>query len=141
MLLCRPNANQMQFFNENIGLSKSFRQPPNLLNYLNKNNDKPEYTTSKCNLPGCLACPSIIINSKFIFNNKTFRINADMDCNTQGVVYALLCQKCNELYIGETTNEVRLRMNQHRSNVRIIRPASLYVSKHLNACNGPQNAK
>ena len=71
----------------------------------------------------------------FIYNNIHYNIKGNLNCNSTGVIYALKCSKCDLLYIGETSNQLRLRLNQHRSNARLATSSHLFVSKHLNKCN------
>jgi GIY-YIG catalytic domain len=126
--------NQNEFFNKKILLQKSFRQSQNLLGLLQNSVSNIYFKVKECESPGCLTCPVIIEGCSFTNEINTIKINANLDCNSKGVVYILIC-KCNKIYIGETMNEFRLRINQHHSNARLCKFNTLYISKHLNTCS------
>ena len=54
-----------------------------------------------------------------------------MTCDTQNCIYAIKCNGCNEMYIGETVN-LRLRTNLHKDHIR--QNIGLYVSRHIAEC-------
>ena len=47
-------------------------------------------------------------------------INAAVDCNTSNVIYCIECMKpsCRLQYIGQTSEPLKIRFNQHRGYVR-----------------------
>ncbi len=61
----------------------------------------------------------------------TFKVNADMNCNTHNCIYVLVCQGCNEFYIGQT-NDLRFRVNQHRTDIKHCK--KLFVDNHIHHC-------
>jgi hypothetical protein len=76
---------------------------------------------------------SIIKGHIFNYGQNIFTIKDDMSCVSMEVVYVLVCNGCNKLYIGEMDNAVSLCMNQHCSNANNLLASGLYVSKHLHA--------
>ena len=57
-----------------------------------------------------------------------------MNCRSDNVIYAMICDNCNEFYIGQTGNEHRKRMNVHRQQIRDSNLRILNVSKHIHSC-------
>ncbi|CAJ0933968.1 unnamed protein product, partial [Ranitomeya imitator] len=60
---------------------------------------------------------------------KMYRINEYLTCSSAYVIYLLMCP-CKLWYIGETTCEFKVRMNQHRYSIRKKR-TDLPVPKHF----------
>ena len=51
-------------------------------------------------------------------NNFTISV-AKADCDSQKVVFILFCAKCpNAAYVGETSNRLRLRLNNHKHSIK-----------------------
>jgi hypothetical protein len=50
----------------------------------------------------CQLCPDIIEGESFTFkgNNKRCFPNANMTCDTKNVIYVLVCNGCDEIYLG-----------------------------------------
>ena len=88
---------------------------------------------SKCNRENCLTCP--IFKPAPIFRSsvpgKTYKVigSGDWSCNTSNVVNLITCQRCGLQYVGETSQALRKRMNNHRANIKSLKPQFLY--KHF----------
>ena len=72
-----------------------------------------------CHKPRYNACSHIDIRyCKKINNNVTISV-AKADCDSQNVVYILFCAKCpNAVYVGETSNRFRFRLNNHKHSTK-----------------------
>ncbi|XP_077155597.1 uncharacterized protein LOC143818042 [Ranitomeya variabilis] len=73
--------------------------------------------------------PRRIISSAFEYSRQKPREEAlkprvsprsFFNCRTQNVVYALVCG-CNKVYVGQTTQQLRRRIQQHISNISMAR--------------------
>jgi hypothetical protein len=53
-----------------------------------------------------------------------------LDCSTKNVIYGIECTLCRLLYVGETHQTLRSRMNQHRYDARDPKYRILY--NHFN---------
>ena len=101
----------------------AYRQPPNLRRILTTNAQPSIVTphgTTPCNSNRCQLC-SFINTSSFITgpNNLTYDITGKFFCNTENVIYAITCTICPAaVYIGETGNTIRERMNGHKSDIK-----------------------
>ena len=75
----------------------------------------------KCKDKRCLTCPSIVIGDGFNNSNKFDKFsNCNIKeskpiCKATGVVYMITCGHCNIKYIGQSSNPLHLRINNHRS--------------------------
>ena len=91
---------------------------------------------SKCNTPRCGTCNMIIECSTFTFRNGfVFTVRANMNCKSRNVIYAIICDNCNDFYIGQTGNELRQRMTVHRQQTRNNDLRFLHVNKHIHRCS------
>ncbi|XP_078523015.1 uncharacterized protein LOC144792032 [Lissotriton helveticus] len=66
---------------------------------------------------GCVNCASIIKGSKITANERSVNIKSFINCRTTNIIYLIQCP-CQKSYVGETSREVRLRLNEHRSALR-----------------------
>ncbi|XP_053881423.1 uncharacterized protein LOC128835776 [Malaclemys terrapin pileata] len=111
----------------------AYRQPPNLKQILTSNytphhsNTNPG--TNPCSKPCCLLCPHIYIRGP---NHISHTIKGAFTCTSTNVIYAIMCQQCSSaMYIGQTGQSLRKRINGHKSDIRngnIHKP----VSEHFN---------
>ena len=58
----------------------------------------------------------------------------DTNCATSNVIYLITCKKCGIQYIGQTSQQISKRMNQHRSDIKnyIDHSFSSHVAIHFN---------
>lgn len=86
---------------------------------------------AKCG-KNCTACPFVkpgnIVN---IGNNKNWKINKNVNCETSNCIYILECEKCKKFYIGETGRMLKARLSDHRGyiNQQIV---SVTTGDHFN---------
>ena len=68
------------------------------------------------------------------FKSKTTRrqynIRAEITCKTRNLVYLISCKRCGLQYVGETENTLHVRMNSHRSDIR-MRKTKKPVAAHF----------
>ena len=66
----------------------------------------------------CKTCVMLITSPEFTSNltGKTYYTKSfePLDCSTKNVIYGIECTLCGLLYVGETRQTLRSRMNQHR---------------------------
>jgi len=63
--------------------------------------------------------------------NQKILIEEAMNCSSRNIIYVIICTKCNKVYVGETKNKLKDRMNKHRSDIRLHRSNSA-VAIHFN---------
>ena len=78
-----------------------------------------------------------LTNTKFAFRNtKTIgkfytKLKDNIDnLSKNNVVYCLECKSCNKQYIGQTSQKLKLRITQHKSDIKCKRN-SCALSKHV----------
>ena len=88
---------------------------------------------AKCNAP-CTACPFILEGSNINKSGKSWKIQKNVNCNSENVVYMIECQKenCRQKYIGQTERKMSERFSEHRGyvNRKII---SQPTGQHFNS--------
>ena len=85
-----------------------------------------------CHKPRCKVCSHIDIRCSIKFDNDVTLSAAKADCDSHNMVYILFCAKCpNAVYVGETSNRFRYRLNNHKHSIK--RNFSGYpVAMHFN---------
>lgn len=71
---------------------------------------------------------------KYVRNkvDKTItRINQAFTPNSENCVYMIYCLKCGKQYIGETRNSIKMRMWQHRYNIKNRKEINTPLVKHF----------
>nr|XP_048692223.1 uncharacterized protein LOC125630390 [Caretta caretta] len=115
----------------------TYRQPPNLKQILTSNHTPHNRTinpgTYPCNKAHCQLCPHIYSGDTIIGpNHISHTIRGSFTCTSTTVIYAIMCQQCpSAMYIGQTGQSLRKRINGHRSDVKnynIQKP----VGEHFN---------
>ncbi|XP_071985274.1 uncharacterized protein [Engystomops pustulosus] len=66
----------------------------------------------------CSVCPRILKTSTFVHpnNQSSYRLYDYINCRTKEVVYVLTCS-CPMIYVGQTGQELRKRIQQHLSSI------------------------
>lgn len=86
---------------------------------------------SKCGSSRCKTCKHIV-ESKSNTTNRTYKViskNEVMTCGTKNVIYLISCRRCGIQYIGETSQALRNRMNNHRQ--RLSKSCDLFLYKQF----------
>ncbi|XP_060137726.1 uncharacterized protein LOC132593050 isoform X8 [Zootoca vivipara] len=102
----------------------AYRQPPNLNQLLTHNNTTTRLNmdtgTRACNEPRCQLCCHIHLDNIITGpNNIQHTISGLFNCSSSNIVYAIKCQQCpSALYIGQTGQTLRQRINGHKSDIR-----------------------
>ena len=71
----------------------------------------------------CMMCRHLVEGDCFVSNttNRSFHVlgsDAAMTCSTCNVVYHISCQRCGLQYVGEMSQSLRCRFNNHRANLK-----------------------
>jgi hypothetical protein len=84
----------------------------------------PVVKSQKCGSPRCQTCPYLFNHDdEIIVNGIVLRLDFNLSCKDQHVIYVAQCQLCNKLarvlkddtYFGQTIQEMHCRMNGHRN--------------------------
>ena len=73
-----------------------------------------------CNKPLCETCPYVQKVQKFKgpFSKNEVILNAPMNCLSKNVIYCINCKKCQQIYIGQTSRQLKDRFSEHKTSVR-----------------------
>ena len=66
-----------------------------------------------------------------IFTSETFQINHERNCNDKYLIYLLQCRVCKKQYVGETTDEFRLRWDHYKGNDKKFQRNETCMQQHL----------
>lgn len=92
---------------------------------------QPNGKSSKCNKARCKTCPHITeTNSILSTQNTLVPLKENLNCQSEGVVYAIKCSNCKAMYVGETSRKLHERFTEHRSNINTKKSGP--VAKHFN---------
>ena len=113
----------------------SYRQPLNLkllLTSASLPNESFITGTFPCKSPKCHLFPNINTNPTITGpKGVPLKISGNFSCNSSNIIYAISCNLCPKaIYIGETSNSFRHRMNGHRSDIKHNRNKP--VAEHFN---------
>ena len=114
--------------------SVAYRRPKNVKQRVIRNDIRAPPKTDKTTTPcgNCKLCPAIS-NETSITNTKkniTLEPINGGTCRTKCVIYAARCKKCDLIYIGHTSNELRERFGKHRYDIN-KRPSNTELSEHF----------
>ncbi|CAF0778789.1 unnamed protein product [Brachionus calyciflorus] len=79
------------------------------------------FFTDKCQQYNCKICNYIFSLNYVTVGNKIIPLMSSGNCDTSNIVYIILCIKCNEFYIGETSKTLRTRIYQHLYSIKKFR--------------------
>ena len=91
---------------------------------------------SVCGSVRCKTCKHISQGSTFTSNvtKKSYGVishSTSMTCTSDNVVYLISCNKCGIQYVGETSQKLINRLNNHRSSLK--RLTNLYLYHHFSS--------
>ena len=139
--------NNIQSLKDNLHLNKIFghinfikskKEPPSLGDLLTRSSfsyKKPDFGIKKCNSSRCKTCDDINITDSFNFHkvNQIYKLRQVFDCRATNCIYVLTCLGCDEYYIGKADN-LRVRNNKHRFDVKNYEQCLMAVDKHIHFC-------
>ena len=117
----------------------STRQPANLKRLLTRAEFNPdeEFGVVPCQRTNCDLCKDGYLIRETAVISPTgailFRLNKKFHCNSKYILYLLTCPVCREQYVGKT-GDCRLRMNNHKKDVRNQKGNTLDCDKHFKNC-------
>ena len=89
--------------------------------------------SKKCGKSRCEVCLNVEETDTFTSSvtGETFKINHKLNCDDKCLIYLLTCKCCGKQYVGETTDEFRLRWNNYKSNDRKFVQNQACMQEHL----------
>ena len=103
----------------------SYRRPRSLRDLLVhttcKNPDHRVHSAAgsyKCEHARCMTCATIVNLTRIELKSESRPIHGHFTCETRALVYLITCSSCNAVYVGETGQKLRERLNGHRADNR-----------------------
>ena len=89
------------------------------------------YSTIKCN--SCNICDYIFKSSFIKLKNSDISVNflCNSNCQTNNIVYIIICLRCNIFYIGETEKTLSFRISQHINHINKFKCFKKYHDKEV----------
>ena len=120
---------------EKFTVQSSFRKNPSLqqlLTFKKPDNSKGVFKF----LSGCTLCKTLHEGPDLkLKSGKILKANARFECTSRNLVYAMICNGCGELYIGETGDTLRNRFACHRSQMALdYNEAPVPADPHVRIC-------
>ena len=84
-----------------------------------------------CGGQRCQCCQYIIQGDKIDLKHRSVSCIGQLDCNSENIIYLIKCTKCDIGYVGETGNALRIRLNQHMSDIRLHKQTA--IAEHFNS--------
>ena len=84
----------------------------------------------------CKTCVHIFVGSTFSSNvtskyDNVRCIGKNKNCGTKNVIHFISCRRCAVQYVGETSQTLRCRFNNHRSRLKQL--CGLYLYHHFSS--------
>ena len=98
----------------------SYRCDRNLRDYLVHSAERSDADagTFACCHPRCLTCWHTTSQTILQSPKRLYTIRDRFTCQSENVVYSIICRRCGCLYIGETWRRLRERFSEHLRSVR-----------------------
>ena len=116
------------------------KQSPNLKRILTKaqfSSEKINYSTNKCN-SACQTCRLYLKQSDHHIFKETgtrFNLRYNFTCTSKNLIYVLICSVCYGEYIGQTSTQLKQRLNTHIEQINHDNLRMLKVSNHIYNCS------
>jgi hypothetical protein len=101
-------------------------------------------STSKCLFPNCKVCKYVNKFSHIKLGKFNFPLKSKCNCNSTGIVYVIVCKKCDVFYIGETEFSANKRISQHLYDIERFAPygtTGYAIKKVISYPNNSQRPK
>ena len=87
--------------------------------------------TFPCSTDRCKACPHLCADTSIRGPNGHMSIKRTFTCQSNYLVYAITCQSCNLIYVGETSKSLAVCFSEHLADIR--HNHSKPVAQHFNS--------
>ncbi|GFR81867.1 hypothetical protein ElyMa_004081700 [Elysia marginata] len=84
--------------------------------------------TRPCRRPRCKTCTYVSQSSEINTPRGVFTIADSFTCTSRNLIYAIVCKRCDMVYIGETGPNLATRFSEHLRDVQngVHKPVSLH---------------
>ena len=78
--------------------------------------------TRACNRLRCKTCRFVSQSCEVKMARGTFRVTGSFTCTSSNLIYAIVCKRCDLVYIGETGRTLSTRYCEHLKDVAVGAP-------------------
>ena len=109
----------------------AFRRRKNIGNFICKNDVREKDTSGTATCKGCKLCRLLSPNEVIINKNNgaQIKVKPGATCKTTGLIYAVTCKKCDQIYVGHTGESMATRWSKHKYDI-INRPSQNELATH-----------
>ena len=139
------NDERMEKILKRKTIINSKRQPRNLKSILTSSRfDRDSFPSQKvqtCGDKRCKCCQHMCTDGLIKYKGKEIgprNVQQPLTCASKNVLYAIICDGCKEIYIGQTGDVLRSRVRVHRQQINDPSVRMLPVSGHLEKCGKKQ---
>ena len=126
-----------------IPVVRGFRRPKNLRDLLvrarlttpdAKKSSGTSKNANKCSRMNCNYCRSLNKSGRItcLLNDRSYITRYNISCNSNNLIYCLLCNTCKKAYVGQTKRTIRERAGEHLTSIRKNK-RHLVVGRHYNS--------
>ena len=126
-----------------IPVIRGLRCPKNLRDLLvrarltipdNHSNKSARKKRNNCTRLNCTYCRMLDKTGKIIcpFNKRSYISRFNVNCQSNNLIYCLLCRSCNKAYVGQIKRSIRERAGEHLTSIRKNKQ-HLVVGRHYNS--------
>ena len=118
----------------------SYRRDRNLMDYLvhSAKRSDADAGTLACRHPHCLKCRHTTSQTILQSPKHLYTIRDRFTCQSENVVYSIICRRCGCLYIGETGRRLLECFNEHLRSIHNNSPG-FPVAEHFNSASHSLN--
>ena len=93
-------------------------------------NDAVDKGFYSCNDRCCKTCQVANFGKAYSSSwaKMSYDINQSINCKTKNVCYLVTCERCAHQYVGETKRQLKHRMNEHKTDIK-LKKKSLPIKK------------
>lgn len=73
-------------------------------------------------------------NFFFFKCGKTFYVKENMPCKSKNLLFCIICNNCDEGYIGQTGTQLTTRLHVHRQQINDPNTRNTPCSEHFDKC-------
>ena len=125
-----------------VPVIRGFRRPKNLRDLLVRAKLTTPDTSTKtgarkkrnlCTRMNCIYCKLLDRTGRITcpYNKRSYISRFNVNCNSNNLIYCLVCRSCNKIYVGQTKRSIRERAGEHLTSIR-KKKRHLVVGRHYN---------
>ena len=88
-----------------------------------------------CGASRCKSCSTLLDMDKFTSHTteQHFKVKIKASCKSSNIIYLIVCRRCSQQYVGETSQPLHCRINSHQYNIAHRKIEESPVAKDFNS--------